>query len=146
MASPDFWSDREAAQKTVNELKSLKAVIDPVAEIAAALEDVGVLAEIAEEDPAAQEEFDREIAAFEDRIARFEFQQMLNGRDDGCNAYMTIHAGAGGTESCDWTEMLLRMYLRWADRNSCKTDIIEATAGEEAGLRRVSVHLSLIHI
>ena len=141
MAAPDFWGDREKAQTAVAELKFLKAATEPLQEMASALEELQVLAELTAEDPAAQEEFANELAAFEQRIEKFEFQRMLNGPDDRNNAYLAIHAGAGGTESCDWTEMLLRMYLRWAGRNRFKAEIIEVTAGEEAGLRRVTAHL-----
>jgi len=140
MTSPDFWNDREKAQTTVMELKAVKATIEPMQALASKLEDLEVLAELADEDPSAEEEFVREQQALEQSIARFEFQQMLSGPDDVSNAYMTIHAGAGGTESCDWTEMLLRMYLRWADRNGFKVELIEAAAGEEAGLRRATAH------
>ena len=142
MAAPDFWNDRERAQKTVADLKSLKATTEPLEEICSALEDLGVLAEIAEEDEAAAAEFSGECAALEQRVEKFKFQQTLSGADDHNNAYLTIHAGAGGTESCDWAEMLLRMYLRWADRNHFKSELIEATPGEEAGLRRVTAHLT----
>ena len=141
MAAPDFWGDREKAQTAVAELKFLKAATEPLQEMASALEELQVLAELTAEDPAAHEEFTNALATFEQQVEKFEFQQMLNGPDDRNNAYLTIHAGAGGTESCDWTEMLLRMYLRWAGRNRFKAEIIEVTAGEEAGLRRVTAHL-----
>ena len=141
MAAPDFWNDQEQALKVVNELKLLKAGIEPMKAILAKLEDIQVLAELAEEDPSAEKELVTEQSALEKKLERFEFQQMLSGPDDGSNAYLTIHAGAGGTESCDWTEMLLRMYLRWADRMGFKAEIIEASAGEEAGLRRATAHI-----
>ena len=140
MASPDFWNDQEKALKVVGKLKLAKATIEPIEAILSNLEDVQVLAELAEEDASAEGEFAAEQAALEKQLERFEFQQMLNGPDDASNAYLTIHAGAGGTESCDWTEMLLKMYLRWADRNGFKAEIIEANEGEEAGLRRVTAH------
>ena len=101
-----------------------------------------MLVELAEEDPEAEKDLAAAVAGLERAVGRFEFQQMLNGPDDARNAYVTIHAGAGGTESCDWTEMLLRMYLRWAERNKFATDLIEAVPGEEAGLRRVALHVS----
>ena len=141
MAEPDFWNDRERAQRTVSELKALKVTTEPFEEILSGLEELQVLAELSDEDPSAVGEFAKDSAAFERRLAQFEFQQMLNGPDDRRNAYLAIHAGAGGTESCDWTEMLLRMYLRWADRNHFKADIVEAAPGEEAGLRRVTAHI-----
>jgi len=141
MAAPDFWNDRERALKVVAELKDLKATLEPMDALARGIEDAGVLAELAEEDPAAERELRNELSDIEKQIERFEFRRMLNGPDDRRNAYLTIHAGAGGTESCDWTEMLLRMYLRWADRNDFKAEIVEASAGEEAGLRRVTAHV-----
>ena len=142
MVAPDFWDDREKAQRIVNELKSLKAIIEPLEVLASDVEDLHVLAELAHEDPAAEAELAGELDKAEKAVAQSEFQQMLNGPDDRRNAYLSIHAGAGGTESCDWVEMLLRMYLRWADRKNFKVDIIEATAGEEAGLRRTTVHVA----
>ena len=141
MSAPDFWNDQEHALKIVAELKSLKATIEPMGALMTGIEDARVLAELAEEDPDAEKELRAELAGLEKRIERFEFQRMLSGPDDRRNAYLTIHAGAGGTESCDWTEMLLRMYLRWADRNNFKAEIVEAGAGEEAGLRRATAHV-----
>ena len=141
MAQADFWNNRDAAQATVSELKSLKAMMDPLAEISSKLQDLKVLAEIAEEDTSAEAELASHAAEAERLIATFEFQQMLSGPDDPNNAYLAVHAGAGGTESCDWTEMLLRMYSRWADRKGFKTEVIETTAGEEAGLRRATLHV-----
>ncbi len=141
MADPDFWQDKEAAQTTVEELKQLKATIEPLNEIASLSEDAKVLAELAEEDAAAESELQTTLARAERAVERFEFRRMLSGPDDRRNAYLTIHAGAGGTESCDWTEMLLRVYLRWAERNDFKADVIEATPGEEAGLRRTTAHI-----
>ena len=105
-------------------------------------EDLGVLAELAEDEAEAEAEFISQLAEFEETLDKFEFLQTLSGPDDRNNAYLTIHAGAGGTESCDWTEMLLRMYLRYADQAHFKTEIIEAMPGEEAGLRRVTVQVS----
>jgi len=142
MAEADFWTNRDAAQATVSELKSLKATMDPLEEISSKLQDLKVLAEIAEEDKSAEAELASQAAETERLIAAFEFQQMLSGPDDPNNAYLAVHAGAGGTESCDWTEMLLRMYSRWADRKGFKTEVIEVTAGEEAGLRRATLHVT----
>ena len=142
MTAPDFWLDREKAQETVEELKSLRSLIRPLEQIATSEEEIEVLSELAEEDPDAAGELLTAVGALERTLERFEFQQMLNGPDDQYNAYLTIHAGAGGTESCDWTEMLLRMYLRWAERNHRKAEIIEASPGEEAGLRRATLRVA----
>ena len=142
MGEPDFWANREAAQGVVNELKVLRNLLDPFNAITTALEDLKVMAELAAEDASAGEEFPKHLADLQEKLAKFEFHQMLSGPDDYNNAYLMLHAGAGGTESCDWTEMLLRMYLRYADRNGYKTEIAEATAGEEAGLRRCTLRVA----
>ena len=142
MTAPDFWNDREKAQKTVADLKSLKATIEPLEEICSALEDLGVLAEIAEEDEAATTEFSGERAALEQRVEKFKFQQTLSGPDDHNNAYLTIHAGAGGTESQDWAEMLLRMYLRWAERRRYQSRVLELSPGDEAGVKSVTLEIN----
>ncbi len=141
MAEPDFWSNREAAQGVLAELKVLRNLLEPFDAILAGLEDLKVMAELASEDAAAEAEFGKHLTDLQARLEKFEFHQMLSGPDDRNNAYVMLHAGAGGTESCDWTEMLLRMYLRYADRNGYKTEIVEATAGEEAGLRRATLRV-----
>ncbi len=141
MSTPDFWNDQESAQKTVHALKRLKSAIEPMQSLSQKLEDAQVLAELVEEDPSAEEDLRQEMAALDQALERFEFRQMLSGPDDQSNAYLTLHAGAGGTESCDWTEMLLRMYLRWTDQNGFKAEIVEASEGEEAGLRRATAHI-----
>ena len=145
MSSPDFWLDKEKAQTTIDELKGLKALLDPLERIATLADDVQVMAELAEEDGDAEKELPGSLEALAGVVSRFEFQQMLNGPDDAANAYLTVHAGAGGTESCDWTEMLLRMYLRWAERGGFRAEVIEATAGEEAGLRRATARVAGRH-
>jgi len=141
MSSPDFWLDKEKAQETVEELKALKGVLDPLERIARLREDVEVMAELAAEDAEAEHDLGKALDELGRAVEQFEFQQMLNGPDDASNAYLTVHAGAGGTESCDWTEMLLRMYLRWAERKGFRAEVVEATAGEEAGLRRATAHV-----
>jgi len=141
MGQADFWNNKESAQATLAELKALKATLEPLEAIGSKLEDLGVLAEIAQEDKAAEQEFQTHLAEIERMLAAFEFQQMLSGPDDRLNAYLTVHAGAGGTESCDWTQMLLRMYFRWADRKGYKTELMDESPGEEAGLRAATVRV-----
>ncbi len=151
MASPDFWLDKDKARETVELLKLIKSTIEPLEELSTSLEEAQVLAELVAESASAEEaeEVEAELAtALEvlgQAVGRFEFQRMLSGPDDRCNAYVTIHAGAGGTESCDWTEMLLRMYLRWAERSKLKAEVMELSPGEEAGLRRVTIHITGRH-
>jgi peptide chain release factor 2 len=142
MAEPDFWNNREGAQETVVELKGVRSVIEPIEKIESKLEELQVLAELAEEDEEAEREFASGRAEVELLLNAAEFQTMLSGRDDRLNAYLTVHAGAGGTESCDWTQMLLRLYTHWADRHGYKTEIIDELPGEEAGLRSATMHVT----
>ncbi|MBM4045470.1 MAG: PCRF domain-containing protein, partial [Planctomycetes bacterium] len=143
MAAPKFWENREKAQETIKRLKGLKDVVQPLKELQKAYDDVVVLAELVkdEQDAAATAEVEREIAALGQKVERLEFQVMLSGPEDRSNAYLNIHAGAGGTESCDWASMLLRMYTRWAERNGYACEMVEIQPGEEAGLRRVVVNV-----
>jgi len=141
MAAPEFWNDRESAQKTFQEVRSLKQIVEPLQEIVQSAEDLDVLADLAEEDDSATAEFDAHCARLERRLDDFEFQRSLNGPADPNNAYLSIHAGAGGTEACDWSQMLLRMYTRWAEDHHCQAEIVDSVPGEEAGLRQVSLHV-----
>jgi peptide chain release factor 2 len=144
MSAPAFWNDKESAQQTVERLRTLKQNVSPVEELSRKLSDVEVLFELAGEknEDGATAEFDKEAAALEREISRFELQRMLSGKDDHRSAYLSVHAGAGGTESCDWAQMLLRMYTRWAESAGYKCSIEEYQPGEEAGLRRATVHIA----
>ncbi len=144
MAGPDFWVNKEDAQKTVERLKTLKQEIAPFDEIHRKLSDAEALLELAEEEGEmgeANDEFTTAIADLEKSVAKFELQCMLSGKDDQLNAYLSVHAGAGGTESCDWAEMLLRMYTRWAQNNGYKAVLAEYMPGDEAGIRRATLHV-----
>jgi peptide chain release factor 2 len=143
MAGPRFWENKEKARETVKRLKGLKDVVSPLRELQKAHEDVTVLAELVkdEKDEAATVEVERDIQTLAQKVERLEFQIMLSAPEDRCNAYLNIHAGAGGTESCDWASMLLRMYTRWAERNGFSQEMVDIQPGEEAGLRRVMVHV-----
>jgi len=143
MASPTFWDDQERAQRIVQDLKALKGVVDPVEEIASHLEDARVMLTLAEEEdddsglPAAE----ADLAAAEQRLDRLEFLSLLSRPDDPRNVYLSIHAGAGGTESCDWAAMLLRMYTRYVERAGWDMAVVDATEGEEAGYRSITLRV-----
>jgi peptide chain release factor 2 len=143
MSAPTFWSDQEAARKTVQALKGLKAVLEPFNEIARALEESQVMADLAaeEKDDAAVEQVDRDLAAVEKQINRLQFLALLARPDDPKNCYFSIHAGAGGTESCDWAQMLLRMYTRYIERRGWSMAVVDLVEGEEAGLRSVTLRV-----
>ncbi len=139
-ASSDFWTDPRKAQNLLKEKARLERDLDAFRKPLRDLEDAGELLRMAEEEGA--EEFGDEVAtsldAIERRVGDLEFARMMSGENDAASAIVEIHAGAGGTESQDWVEMLLRMYLRWAERRGYRTSIADILAGEEAGLKSVT--------
>jgi len=139
MADPGFWGDQAKAQKVLQRRKRLEADLDLLKRLRSQEDDAKVLADWLEggEDVAA--DFTAALDALEATVEAAEFQKMLGGDHDRANAILTINAGAGGTDSQDWAEMLLRMYLRWCDRRGFKRDIADLQAGEEAGIKSVTV-------
>ncbi len=144
MSAPDFWNNAEAAQKVVGELKAVKAIVAPASQLTSRIDDLVIMYELASE--SGSESDLAEVAAEARKAAadleRLELSTLLSGPHDAGACYFSIHAGAGGTESCDWAEMLLRMYLRYFERTGYKVREIDRTAGEEAGIRSVSLHIS----
>jgi len=143
MEKPSFWNDQEKAKAIIQELKSLNAVLRPYEDLVRQADDLAALIELAEEAETA--EFDEEIQASRDRAEQafeaFELQSMLSGPNDHCNAFVTIHAGAGGTEACDWAEMLLRMYLMWAESKGFSAEITSREEGTAAGIAEATIHI-----
>lgn len=140
MARPDFWNDQESAQEVIGELKAIKGVVTPVLDLAKRIDDLTVLHELAIE---AESDDDLQEAATEtDRVQeeldRLELRTLLSGAHDAGSCYFSVHAGAGGTESCDWASMLMRMYLRYFERAGYSCQEIDRTDGEEAGIRSVT--------
>jgi peptide chain release factor 2 len=145
MAAPDFWSNRERAQVDVEEVSRLRSLINPFQELERAIEDFRALQELAAEetDAAHRAEAEKEVATEHARLAHkvdeFELRQFLSGENDRANAFVTIHSGAGGTESCDWADMLLRMYQRWIERSGFKSQTVDIQQGEEVGIKSVTL-------
>src|SRR5207302_10218227 len=145
MSATDFWSNREHAQADVDEVSRLRSLINPLRELEREVEDFGALQQLAAEetDAAARTHAEHEVAAEHDRLVRkleeFELRQFLSGENDRANAFVTIHSGAGGTESCDWADMLLRMYQRWIERNGFKSQTVDIQQGEEVGVKSVTL-------
>lgn len=114
----------------------------PFHELQKSLNDIVDLSELADDEDESDNELETEIAkdlqSFAQKLEKLEFRMMLNGKNDCCNAYLNIHAGAGGTESCDWTSMLLRMYSMWAEKNNYSMETIDLLPGDEAGIKRVT--------
>jgi len=137
-SSPDFWNDQEAAQKLLQQRSVLERKIQRQEHFDSQIEDAGVLLEFAEEDEESLQELRSLIAQLEHELSQAETEMLLAGENDQLNAICTIHPGAGGTESQDWADMLLRMYLKWAEQRGLKTEILDYQLGEEAGLKSVT--------
>jgi len=137
MKGPDFWGDQESAKKVIRRLKYLKGLLDPVQELGQEVEDLEVLGELAreEEDEQTLQEVKQRGAKLGQSLDRLELSRMLGEPEDVSNAFLSIHAGAGGTESCDWAAMLLRMYSRWADKEGYHAELIDSLPGDEAGIK-----------
>ncbi|MEP6742912.1 MAG: peptide chain release factor 2 [bacterium] len=137
-SEPDFWNDQDAAQKLLQRRSMLEKKIERQERFEAELSDAAVLFEFAEEDEESLKELRSLVDRVEHEISVAETEMLLSGANDQLNAICTIHPGAGGTESQDWAEMLLRMYLKWAEQREFKTEIIDYQPGEEAGLKGVT--------
>jgi len=140
-AQPDFWNDNARAQAALKEKAALEATVQGFERVERALDDARTLLELAAEagDEAARAEAEAAVASVEREVERLELERMLSGENDHANCYMEINAGAGGTESMDWAAMLLRMYTRYSEAKGWKVDINDFVAGEEAGVKNVSL-------
>ncbi len=142
-AAPDFWSVPGQANQVVQQLRRLRTWTNPVVAAESKAEELAVLAELAaeEEDAEAAGEVATGVRELEELIAQLDFQFLLNGPEDGRGAILEIHPGAGGIESQDWAEMLLRMYVRYLDRHGMKHTTLDLQPAEEAGLKSVSLEV-----
>ncbi|HEV2490842.1 MAG TPA: peptide chain release factor 2 [Candidatus Acidoferrales bacterium] len=146
-SAPDFWQDQQKAQSILQQRKQVEGNIAADEKLAQALSDIETFFHMAhEESDAAQREsvlaeISGELDAADKFIGELETRTLLSGENDALNAIMTIKSGAGGTESQDWTEMLLRMYLRWAENKGFRATVIDSAPGEEAGLKSVTVRV-----
>ncbi len=138
MGAPDFWNNQEAAQGVIARLKELKRQVEPYDEMRKVCDDMRELSELLELDPdeETRREIETETRNLRRRLDRFELNAMMSDPADASNAYLSVHAGAGGTESCDWAQMLLRMYTRWCEASGYKLETVELSEGEEAGIRQ----------
>ena len=147
MNEPDFWNSREKAQRDVAEVSVLRGKILPLEALESRAADLGVLRELAgEESPENQAAAAAEVRAEFDALGRdldkFEITSLLSGEFDANPAFLIIHAGAGGTESCDWADMLLRMYQRWMERRGLASEIVDIQLGDEAGIKSATLRVS----
>ncbi len=139
MTSPEFWKDQAAAQKIQRRRKRIETDLDILKRIGSQEDDVRVLVEWREAGEKVDADLRSALDLLRSTVEGAEFQKMLGGEHDRANAILTINAGAGGTDSQDWAEMLLRMYLRWCDRRGFKRDLTDLQAGEGAGIKSATV-------
>ncbi len=144
MSQQAFWDSSEKSRKTIDEVKLLKGKLDPVDQFEKKFDDLKSVLDLVhgEDSPEAHElikEINTDLLDLEKKISDLEIRNMLGGQYDSNSAIITIHSGAGGTESCDWVEMLLRMYRRWIETHGFKDEIAEIMLGEEAGIKSVTL-------
>ncbi|MFA7344526.1 MAG: peptide chain release factor 2 [Terrimicrobiaceae bacterium] len=147
MNEPDFWDNREKAQRDVAEVSAMKGKILPLQALESRAADLDVLRELADGEPpenqaAAAAEVVAEFEALRGDLDKFEITALLSGEFDNNPAFLTIHAGAGGTESCDWADMLLRMYQRWMERRGLACEVVDIQLGDEAGVKSATLRVS----
>jgi peptide chain release factor 2 len=145
MASPAFWDDNRKAQELIRERAELARTVGRVAELATQASDLGVLLELAQEagdDGSLDAEISEGAARLRRELEEFELKIMLSGSHDAKAAIVSIHPGAGGTESQDWAQMLMRMYLRWCERAGFKAEVVDLLPGEEAGIKSATIEVT----
>ena len=138
MAAPDFWNNQDVANKLLREMKGLKSTVEPLKAAEKLITDARELLELADGDAAMEAQIEADVQALIPIVGKLEIQTLLSGPYDHCNAIVSLNSGAGGTESCDWTGMLFRMYTRWAEAKDYKVEVFDILHGEEAGIKNVS--------
>jgi len=149
MAEASFWDDQASAQKVIAEVNRLKAAVNPALAFQSELGDLQAMLELVDEmDPKDPdlEVYEQEVLdalkPLQVKLDQLELASFLSGPHDGCNAILTINSGAGGTESCDWADMLLRMYTRWAEHANFSVEVLDIMPGEEAGISSATIRIS----
>lgn len=141
MAAPDFWDHQDQAQKVINEVNGLKDLVGELHELEEKYEDLEVSYELVKEegDPELKTELETGVRSLGDQLSHYELKLLLNEPYDKNNAILELHPGAGGTESQDWAQMLLRMYTRWAEEKGFKVETLDYLPGDEAGVKSVTL-------
>ena len=143
LTEPNIWDDRERTNGITGRLKKIRNTVEPWSGVKREVEDLYELYSMAieEDEETLEDEIKDQITGLQKKTEVLEKLSLLSGENDPSNCYLTIHSGAGGTEACDWASMLLRMYLRWAERNGFKTQIVDILPGEEAGIKSVTIYV-----
>ncbi len=142
MEAPGFWDNPEKARQIIGQLKPINGLLGPFDDLSKAIGDLGALCELAEEDASLDGDLEKELAKCEKRFDEFELRAMLSGPMDASNAFLRIQAGGGGTEACDWAQILMRMYTRWAERQGFELELLDELRNEEAGIRSATIKIS----
>jgi peptide chain release factor 2 len=142
MQAPGFWDDAEAAAKVSAEHAKASKRLNTFTTLHGDVEDLDGLAEMASEEPSLEQEVQEHLASVEQRLAALEEQRLFSGSYDAGDALVSVNAGAGGTDAQDWAEMVLRMMMRWAERRGFTVELLEASAGEEAGIKSATIRVS----
>jgi peptide chain release factor 2 len=151
MAEPGFWDNKDAAQADVAKVSRLRSLLEPFRGLETRINDLAILHEMASEEAAgdariqAEAEVVKEFHDLEKALDAFEIQCLLGGEFDRNDAYLTIHSGAGGTEACDWADMLMRMYQRWIEQHGMKSEIMDIQPGDETGVKWATLKVSGDH-
>lgn len=147
MSESNFWDDQAGAQKVITEANRLKNIINPIGAFCTEMDDLSAMLELVDEmtedpeyDAYAHEIIDT-LGRLQKKLKQLELASFLNGLHDACGAFLTINSGAGGTESCDWADMLLRMYSRWAERAGFKAEVLDIQPGEETGISSATIRI-----
>ncbi len=144
MESPDFWGDATRSTEITRKLKGLKDTIETFNQLTVAYQDIDILIEMAreEDDESLLEDINGEISEFSCKLDDLRIATLLSGEFDRNSAVLTLHAGAGGTESCDWVSMLYRMYTRWADKKGYNLEVLDYLDGDEAGIKSITFQVN----
>ena len=144
MEAPDFWDDTEVSQEKMKELKSLKDDVETYAHLSEQYEDIETLLEMGyeENDASIIPEIEEELNSLKESYEQLRIKTLLSGEYDHNDAILSLHAGAGGTESCDWAAMLFRMYSRWASDKGYQLEVLDSLDGDEAGIKSITFQIS----
>lgn len=144
MEAPDFWDDPEVSQNKMKDLKSLKDDVSTYSQLAEQYDDIATMIEMGyeENDASLIPEIEEMLEEFQDTFEGIRMKTLLSGEYDRDNAILSLHAGAGGTESCDWAQMLFRMYSRWADKKGFSLEVLDSLDGDEAGIKSITFQIN----
>jgi peptide chain release factor 2 len=142
MATAGFWDNPDKAQQIIQQVKPLNGVLNPYDELEKAAGDMQAMIELGDEDPSLEAELQSELEKHEKKLTEFESRSVLSSPHDAADAFLKIQAGGGGTEACDWAQILMRMYTRWAERHGFEVELLDELRNEEAGIRNAVLRIN----